>query len=176
MKTTDSFRFMSAGSALPDTAVEGLHRDGFAVVPGPASDQELQKLIDTYDRAVLEADPRDTRHGSTTTRVDDFVNRDPEFDCVYVHRPLLEASWRVFMRPFKLCAMLARTLRPGSLAQTLHQDFPRDEAGWTMVGFTPSKILLPGGRSRLVQQGLSVKPRAGEFSRQPSICEPESGD
>lgn len=134
MKTTDLFS-VTTGSGLPDTAVEALHRDGFAVVPGPVSNAELQVLTDTYDEAVLEADPRDIRHGSTTTRLDDLVNREPEFDCVYVHSPLLEACWRVFMRPFKLSTMLARTLRPGSAAQKLHQDFPRDAAGWTMVGF-----------------------------------------
>lgn len=134
MKTADSFSLMT-GSGLPDTAVEALHRDGFAVVPGPVSNAELQALTDTYDEALREADPRDTRHGSTTTRVDDLVNRGPEFDCIYVHRPLLEACCSVFMRPFKLSTMLARTLRPGSTAQKLHQDFPRDETGWTMVGF-----------------------------------------
>ena len=135
MKTTDSFSLMTTGSGLPQRASEALHRDGFAVVPGPVAAAELQMLADAYDKAVLEADPSDTKHGSTTTRVDDLVNRGAEFDCIYVHPPLLDACRRVFAQPFKLSTMLARTLRPGSPAQKLHQDFPRDEAGSTMVGF-----------------------------------------
>jgi len=115
--------------------VEALHRDGFAVMPGPVGPGELQTLSAAYDKAVREAAPEDTRHGSTTTRVDDLVNRGPEFDCIYVHPPLIEGCRSTLTPSFKLSTMLARTLRPGAPAQTLHQDFPRDEAGWTMVGF-----------------------------------------
>jgi hypothetical protein len=135
MKTTDSFGLMPAASGLLHTPLDALHRDGFAIVPGPIAREEVQTLADTYDKAMREADPSDTRNGSTTIRVDDLVNRGREFDCIYIHPPLLDACWRVFMQPFKLSTMLARTLRPGSPPQKLYQDFPRDEAGWTMVGF-----------------------------------------
>ena len=102
MKTTNSFGLMPAASGLLHTPLDALHRDGFAIVPGPIAREEVQTFADTYDKAIREADPSDTRHGSTTTRVDDLVNRGPEFDCIYVHPPLLAACWRVFMQPFKV--------------------------------------------------------------------------
>ncbi len=129
------FSLMSTGSGLCSEALDALHRDGFAIIPGPVPNEELNQLADTYDKVVLEAEPSDTKHGSTTTRVDDLVNRGAEFDRLYVHPPLLEACCHIFMQPFKLSTMLARTLRPQSPAQKLHQDFPRDETGWTMIGF-----------------------------------------
>jgi ectoine hydroxylase-related dioxygenase (phytanoyl-CoA dioxygenase family) len=70
-----------------------------------------------------------------TTRVHDFVNRGAEFDELYVHPPLLEACCRVIGQPFKLSALLGRTLHPGAREQDLHVDFARDERGWPMLGF-----------------------------------------
>ncbi|MBI4904831.1 MAG: hypothetical protein HY820_14415 [Acidobacteria bacterium] len=68
-----------------------LHEDGFAVIPGPVPAHDLPSLCAAYDRAMSEADAADVGHGSTTTRVHDFVNRGAEFDPVYVFPPLLEA-------------------------------------------------------------------------------------
>jgi len=135
MKATDWFSLMATGSELRPDALEALHRDGFAVIPGPVPIAELKNLADSYDKVMSEADPSDIRHGSTTIRVHDLVNRGAEFDCLYVHPPLLEACCRVLAQPFKLSTMVARTLRPESPVDKLHQDFPSDEAGWTMVGF-----------------------------------------
>ena len=64
-----------------------------------------------------------------------MANRGPEFDPIYIHPPLLDACSQIFTQAFKLSTMIARTLRPAAAAQTLHQDFPRDPSGWTMVGF-----------------------------------------
>ncbi|HEV2765844.1 MAG TPA: phytanoyl-CoA dioxygenase family protein [Pyrinomonadaceae bacterium] len=47
----------------------------------------------------------------------------------------LEACCRIIEQPFRLSAMFARTVRPGSPAQSLHVDFERDADGWPMVGF-----------------------------------------
>ncbi len=112
-----------------------LDRDGFTILPGPLRPADLRPLAEAYDRAVRLAAPGDMRYGSTTTRVDDLVNAGPEFDCIYVHQLLLDACRRFFARPFRLSAMLARTLRPMTPAQRLHQDFPPDHSGWTMLGF-----------------------------------------
>lgn len=73
--------------------------------------------------------------GSSTTRVDDFVNRGPAFDDVYVYPPLLEACCRVIGRPFKLSSLLARTLRPHQPAQGLHVDVQPASADWPLLGF-----------------------------------------
>ena len=85
--------------------------------------------------AVASATGDDIRIGSTTTSVNDFVNRGAEFDDVYVFPPLLEACCRVIGRPFKLSSLHARTLRPGMPAQELHVDVRRDSADWPLVGF-----------------------------------------
>ena len=77
----------------------------------------------------------DIRIGSTSTKVNDFVNRGAEFDDLYVFPPLLEACCRVIGRPFKLSSLHARTLRPGSPAQELHVDVRRDSADWPLLGF-----------------------------------------
>jgi len=108
---------------------------GFVVVPGPVRPAGLGQLARAYDSAVVAADSEDVSIGRTTTRVHDFVNRGPEFDELYVHKPALEACCHVLGRPFKLSTMLARTLRPHSPAQDLHVDVKRDADGWSMLGF-----------------------------------------
>jgi ectoine hydroxylase-related dioxygenase (phytanoyl-CoA dioxygenase family) len=120
---------------LPAGAVRELLDSGFVVSPGPFAGGRLARLAQAYDEAVAGADPADVSAGSTTTRVHDFVNRGPEFDELYVYRPVLEACCRVIGRPFKLSSLLARTLRPHSPAQALHVDFKADAGGWPMVGF-----------------------------------------
>ena len=67
-----------------------------------------------YDAAAASAVADDVRVGSTTTRVNDFVNRGVEFDAVYVLPALLEACCQIIGRPFKLSSLHARTLRPHS--------------------------------------------------------------
>jgi hypothetical protein len=64
-----------------------------------------------------------------------FVNRGPEFDGLYIHRPVLAACCQVIGRPFKLSTMLARTVEPGTPAQRLHVDVKRGTDGWPLVGF-----------------------------------------
>jgi ectoine hydroxylase-related dioxygenase (phytanoyl-CoA dioxygenase family) len=67
--------------------------------------------------------------------VHDFVNRGPEFDSLYICRPLLAACCQIIGGPFKLSTMLARTLEPGAPAQPLHVDVKREADGWPLVGF-----------------------------------------
>ncbi len=131
----DWFGIITAGCELPQSAVQDLCDAGFVVIPGPVPPDGLAQLAIAYDSAVACADAGDLSVGSTTTRVHDFVNRGPEFDGLYVYRPVLEACCRVIGQPFKLSSMLARTLRPHMPAQGLHVDFERDADGWPMVGF-----------------------------------------
>ena len=135
MRMRDWFSAIDAGRELPADALQDLLDVGFVVIPGPVATDELTQLAAAYDAAVASACPDDVSVGSTTTRVHDFVNRGPEFDALYVYRPVLEACCRIIGRPFKLSSLLARTLRPRSQAQTLHVDFKRDADGWPMVGF-----------------------------------------
>jgi ectoine hydroxylase-related dioxygenase (phytanoyl-CoA dioxygenase family) len=122
--------------ALSDDALAELRDRGFIVIPGPVAEDRLAQFADTYDRAVTQAHPDDVHVGSTTTRVNDFVNRGAEFDCVYTYGPILSACCHIIGQPFKLSSFHARTVRPYSAVQQLHVDYKRDvESGWPLVGF-----------------------------------------
>lgn len=138
------FGVIDEGGELSAGALRELREAGFVVVPGPVSSEGLARLVEAYDAAVACASAEDVGVGSTTTRVNDFVNRGPEFDGLYVYAPILEACCRVIGRPFKLSALLARTVRPNVCAQKLHVDFEREADGWPMVGFI---LMLDGFRA-----------------------------
>jgi len=138
----DWFKTMANASVLPIDAARALDEDGFAVIGGPVESHCIAQLAHGYDAEVATADPSDRNSGRTgaTTRVNDFVNRGPGFDPLYVHPPILEACCRVIGRPFKLSTMHARTLNPHAPVQGLHMDFPPEAAdhaagAWPMVGF-----------------------------------------
>jgi ectoine hydroxylase-related dioxygenase (phytanoyl-CoA dioxygenase family) len=129
------FAALATGDALPADASRKLRERGFVVVPGPVPSDQLPALAEAYDAAVGSAVPEDVGNGRTTTRVQDFVNRGTAFDALYVYPPVLAACCLVIGQPFRLSAMLARTLRPHSPAQDLHVDYERDREGWPMIGF-----------------------------------------
>jgi hypothetical protein len=130
----DWYRVLAAESALRPDAARQLRDIGFVVLPGPEVPGGWVRLSQAYDRAVSTADPSDVSIRSST-RVHDLVNRGPEFDGLYVCRPVLAACCQVIGRPFKLSTMLARTLEPGAPAQPLHVDVKREADGWPLVGF-----------------------------------------
>jgi ectoine hydroxylase-related dioxygenase (phytanoyl-CoA dioxygenase family) len=130
----DWYSTIVAESEPPPGAARQLGEIGFVVMPGPEIPGGWARLSQGYDRAVLTADPRDVSIRSST-RVHDFVNRGPEFDGLYVYRPVLAACCQIIGRPFKLSTMLARTLEPGASAQPLHVDVKRGADGWPLVGF-----------------------------------------
>ena len=131
---SDWYRIMAAESELPPDAARQLCDFGFVVMPGPVIHGGCARLSEAYDGAVLTADPDDVSIRSST-RVHDFVNRGPEFDELYIHRPALAACCLIIGRPFKLSTMHARTLEPGAPAQPLHLDVRREADGWPLVGF-----------------------------------------
>jgi ectoine hydroxylase-related dioxygenase (phytanoyl-CoA dioxygenase family) len=100
-----------------------------------------------YDRAVAEADPADVHVGRTksSTRINNLVNRGPEFDSIYTHMSLLAACCEVIGQPFRLSGMRARTLHPGAHKEELHVDVRHGADGWPLLGcilmiddFTPA--------------------------------------
>jgi len=113
----DWFSSISSTSELPEYVAQELNDIGFVVIPGPVADERLDQVADAYDSAISCATPDDLSIGSTTTRVHDFVNRGPDFDELYIYRPILGACCRIIGRPFKLSTMLARTVNPNSEAQ-----------------------------------------------------------
>ena len=120
--------------ALPPDAAHALAADGFVVLPGAFSTQELAQLQVAYDDACAHAAPEDVRVGRASTRVVDFVNRGPAFDTIYTWPPALDAAQRVIKGRFRLSALHARTLHPGASAQELHVDVPRSSDAWPMLG------------------------------------------
>jgi ectoine hydroxylase-related dioxygenase (phytanoyl-CoA dioxygenase family) len=112
-----------------------LDEAGFTIIQGPVPFAKLAQLAAAYDAIVQNASLDDVSIGSSTTRVNDLVNRTPEFDGLYVYSPVLWACCRVLNEPFRLSTMHARTLRPRVPAQKFHVDYEHDSRGWTMIGF-----------------------------------------
>lgn len=132
----DWFSVISKSRGLSAKIVQDLDEIGFISIPGVAKSSDLPQLINAYDSAVSLASSDDKRIGSSTTRVNDFVNRGAgEFDSLYIHQSLLEASYHVIGQPFKLSTMLARTLRPNTQISELHIDFKPDEKRFPLVSF-----------------------------------------
>src|SRR5215207_4400468 len=131
----DVFNIIATGNELRSTEACELHERGFVVLPGPMTAAMMKRVSSAYDTIVRFADAGDVHTASTTTRVNDFVNRGDEFDTLYIFAPLLEACCRVIGRDFKLSSMHARTLRPHTPAQELHVDVDRASTDWPLVGF-----------------------------------------
>lgn len=130
----ESFRAIAAESKLPENIARQLTDVGYVVIEGAVAHNKCERLAKAYDAAVLAAHPDDVRI-SSSTRISDFVNRGPDFDELYIYRPLLAACCQIIARPFKLSTMHARTLEPGTPVESLHVDFKREADGWPMVGF-----------------------------------------
>jgi hypothetical protein len=103
-----------ARGTLPAAAAVSLEQSGFVVLPGPFSGERFDEVADAYDAAVASAASTDVRMGTTSTRVQDFVNRGPAFDPLYVYPPLLDAALRVVGRDFKVSSFGAGTLHAGA--------------------------------------------------------------
>ena len=131
----DWFNLIKTGGELSTDTLKNLQDAGFVVIPGPFESIDLPQIVKTYDSVVASALPDDIRIGSSTTRVNDFVNQSPNFDALYIHQPLLEASSCIIGQPFKLSSLHARTLHPNSQAQGLHIDFKSNEQKFPLVGF-----------------------------------------
>ena len=123
------FESIAANTGPSQPELQALQEDGFVVTRGPVLTAALTDLSRAYDSAVLHADPADVKEGTTTTRVQDFVNRGPAFNGVYLHAPLLEACCRIINQPFRLSSVVARTLNPGKVTKQLHVDFPNADSG-----------------------------------------------
>ena len=134
--TNDWHGIIASESHLSPDAARQLRDIGFVVMPGPVILGGCEQLSEAYDHAVVTADPADVHTGRTrsSTRIDDFVNRGPEFDGIYIYPPLLAACCQIIGGPFKLSGMRARTLNPGAPTEGLHVDVGHRANGWPLVG------------------------------------------
>ena len=128
-------RELSSEDDVPSGMLAALQDSGFVLLPQAVGPERLPCLLAAYHLAVASATGDDVRHGSTSTRVTDFVNRGGAFDDVYMFPALLRACHAVIGGPFKLSSFLSRSLRPGSATQELHVDVRRDTPDWPLVGF-----------------------------------------
>jgi hypothetical protein len=131
----DWFKAISTSGELPADAVQELNDRGFAILPHAVPRESIGRLGEAYDAAVAAAIKEDTKVGSASTRIEDFVNRGEEFDDLYVLPTLLNACCRVIGRPFKLSSFHARTLRPHSANGQLHIDVRSNTVDWPLLGF-----------------------------------------
>jgi hypothetical protein len=109
---SDWFSKLAAGNELPAHAASELEERGFVVFPGMVPVDRMKRLAAAYTIAVTAATGDDVRVGSTSTKVSDFVNRDAEFDDLYVFPPLLEACCRVIDWPLLGFILMVDDFRP----------------------------------------------------------------
>lgn len=160
------FEALATSGALSGDARRDLVEQGFAVVPGPIPYDRIPSVAIAYEQVLASADSADVRVGSTTTRITDFVNRDPVFDPLYVYPPALDAACALICRPFRLSTMHARTVRAHVAAQELHMDFEPQADGWPMLGFIymVDEFRPDNGATRFVSgsQGRAERPSDAE--------------
>jgi hypothetical protein len=170
MRTTAEWHsVIAAESRLPPDTARRVCDVGFVIVPGPAISGGCEALSQAYDRDVAAADPDDVRI-SSSTRVNDFVNRGPEFDGIYIYGPILAACALIIGGPFKLSGMCARTLEPGAPMEALHVDVKHRANGWPLVGFIMmvDAFDAENGATRFVS-GSHLQPREpGELMTNPT--------
>jgi len=178
----DWFDTLAASSELSADTAHELHHQGFVVLPGPVPCERIGQLADAYDAAVTSAREEDMKIGSTSTRVNDFVNRGKEFDALYVFPPLLDACCRVIGRPFKLSSLHARTLRPHSRSGELHVDVRRNSADWPLLSFilmvdefrpdNGATRFVPGSHQWLSAPEDIISDRRADYDGQVLACGP----
>src|SRR5262245_59968353 len=176
------FEAISATCELPAETGDELHQRGFTFLPGVLSRESVERLSDGYDTAVSSATDMDVKIGSTSTRVNDFVNRGKEFDALYVYPPLLSACRQVIGRPFKLSSFHARTLHPHSRSGELHTDVRRNSVDWPLLSFIfmIDDFRPDNGATRLVPESHhwlsgpqdSLSDRRAEYDGQVLACGP----
>lgn len=182
--TEDWHRIIASESHLSPDAARQLRDNGYVVLAGPVIPGGCEQLTRAYDRAVATADPSDVHTGRTgaSTRINDFVNRGPEFDNIYIYPPLLSACSRIIGGPFKLSGMRARTLHAGASAEGLHVDVKHQADGWPLVGcilmvdaFTAKNgatRFVPGSHLQTGEPGEVTNNLNGDHPEQVLACGP----
>ena len=121
--------------------------------------------------------PSDVHTGRTgaSTRINNFVNRGPEFDNIYIYPPLLSACCQIIGGPFKLSGMRARTLHAGAPAEEIHVDVKHQANGWPLVGciLMVDAFSAENGATRFVPGSHLQTREPGEVMNNPKDDHPE---
>jgi ectoine hydroxylase-related dioxygenase (phytanoyl-CoA dioxygenase family) len=175
--TNDWHSIIASKTHLPPDAARELRDSGFVVMPGPIIPGGYEQLSDAYDRAVAMSSPSDVHTGRTgaSTRINNFVDRSPEFDNIYIYPPLLSACCQIIGGPFKLSGMRARTLHAGAPAEGIHVDVKHQANGWPLVGciLMVDAFTAENGATRFIP-GTHLQTREpGEVMNNPKDDHPE---
>jgi len=175
--TNDWHSIFGSKTHLPPDAARELRDSGFVVMPGPDIAGGYEHLSDAYDRAVAMSSPSDVHTGRTgaSTRINNFVDRGPEFDNLYIYPPLLSACCQIIGGPFKLSGMRARTLHAGAPAEELHVDVKHQADGWPLVGciLMVDAFSAENGATRFVPGSHLQTREPGEVMNNPKDTHPE---
>jgi ectoine hydroxylase-related dioxygenase (phytanoyl-CoA dioxygenase family) len=111
-----------ARDATPGAVTQGLRTDGYAIVEGVLSADELARARDDLAR-VLERTPtgRNNFEGFSTRRVYALFKKTRSFDAAAIH-PLALGVLDAVLGHYQLSAPVGIQIGPGEAAQVLHRD------------------------------------------------------
>jgi ectoine hydroxylase-related dioxygenase (phytanoyl-CoA dioxygenase family) len=147
---------MHAPSATADDVVEALERDGFAIVEGVLSLEEVQaKRNDLINVLMSTPTGRNDFEGFKTQRIYNIFAKTRAFDGPATH-PLLLAVLDKMLGHYQLSAPVGISIGPGETAQVLHTDdgvypVPRPHAEFVMNTMWPlDPFTAANGATRVV--------------------------
>lgn len=141
-------------SRLTPPEIAALDRDGYVVLPGLLSAEQVANARAALDKLIAQARLDPTWHAGGTLHLTDLVN-EPAFDPVWKSDRLLSAIGHVIGYDLRIGSVAYRAPKPGYGAQTLHADFTPGYRGEyqvataivALVDFTPTNgatRVIPG--------------------------------
>jgi ectoine hydroxylase-related dioxygenase (phytanoyl-CoA dioxygenase family) len=122
-------RSLGAGEeSLSQSETAALDRDGYVVLPGILSADQLARARAALDKLISQARLDPTWHAGGTLHLNDLVN-EPAFDPVWKSDRLLSGIVHVIGFDLRVGSVAYRAPQPGYGAQTLHADFMRGYRG-----------------------------------------------
>ena len=119
-------------SQLTDVERAGLDTDGYVILRGALSAEQLANVRAAIDRLIAQARLDPTWHAGGTLHLNDLVN-DAAFDPVWKSARLLAAIVHILGYDLKIGSVAYRAPKPGYGAQTLHADYMQGYSGDYMV-------------------------------------------
>jgi ectoine hydroxylase-related dioxygenase (phytanoyl-CoA dioxygenase family) len=143
MTMAEALAELGADGPPPADVAKALDEQGYAVLPGRLSMDEVTRRREHLDRL---AQREETEGGSVVRepglaqRIDDVIDKDDLFDDCVLDTALLQAVHHV-LGEFRFGSMVSRAALPGSGHQALHADYQGtvERGDWRMVN---SALLL----------------------------------
>ena len=113
---------------LTQAETAALDRDGYVVLPGILSAEQIAAARAALDTLIAQARLDPTWHAGGTLHLNDLVN-EPAFDPVWKSGRLLSAMVHVIGFDLRIGSVAYRAPQPGYGAQTLHADYMQNYRG-----------------------------------------------